>query len=154
MVRSPINPSNFNESSNLSVYFEQSLKVRSEMAKAGASSKVTASGTKRSANTRKALIDSTIETLRVEGFSGASTRAISDRAGLNQGLVFYHFGSVVNLLLAALDTVSEIRMKKYSAAIEQVSSPSEIMNIATQIFKDDLNTGYVTVLDRKSTRLN
>ncbi len=116
------------------------------MAKAGVTSAFSASGTKRSANTRKALIDSTIETLREEGFSGASARAISDRAGLNQGLVFYHFGSVVNLLLAALDAVSELRMEKYGSAIEQASSPTEIMNIATQIFQDDLDTGYVTVL--------
>jgi AcrR family transcriptional regulator len=116
------------------------------MVKAGATSKVTASGTKKSATTRQALIDSTIATLREEGFSGASARAISDRAGLNQGLVFYHFGSVVNLLLAALDAVSEARMLKYRAAIAQVSSASEIMNIAGQIFQDDLDTGYVTVL--------
>jgi AcrR family transcriptional regulator len=116
------------------------------MAKAGAASKVAASGTKKSATTRQALVDSTIATLREEGFSGASARAISDRAGLNQGLVFYHFGSVVNLLLAALDAVSEARMEKYSAAIAQVSSASEIMNVATQIFQDDLDTGYVTVL--------
>jgi AcrR family transcriptional regulator len=116
------------------------------MAKAGATSKVTASGTKKSATTRQALIDSTIATLREEGFSGASARAISDRAGLKQGLVFYHFGSVVNLLLAALDAVSEARMQKYGPAIAQVSSASEIMNIATQIFQDDLDTGYVTVL--------
>jgi AcrR family transcriptional regulator len=116
------------------------------MAKAGATSKVTASGTKKSATTRQALIDSTIVTLREDGFSGASARAISDRAGLNQGLVFYHFGSVVNLLLAALDAVSDARMQKYSGAIAQVASPSEIMNVATQIFQDDLDTGYVTVL--------
>jgi AcrR family transcriptional regulator len=116
------------------------------MAKAGAASKVTASGTKKSATTRQALVDSTIATLREEGFSGASARAISERAGLNQGLVFYHFGSVVNLLLAALDAVSEARMEKYSAAIAQASSASEIMSIATQIFQDDLDTGYVTVL--------
>jgi AcrR family transcriptional regulator len=116
------------------------------VAKAGATSNVDVPGTKRSATTRRALIDATIETLREEGFTGASARAIADRAGLNQGLVFYHFGSVVNLLLAALDAVSEIRMEKYSAAIAQVASASEILNIATQIFQDDLDTGYVTVL--------
>jgi AcrR family transcriptional regulator len=116
------------------------------MAKAGANSKVTASGTKRSATTRKALVDATIEILREEGFSGASARVISERAGLNQGLVFYHFGSVVNLLLAALDAVSEARMNKYRSVVAQVSSPAEIVNVATQIFRDDLDTGYVTVL--------
>ncbi|MGC1419980.1 MAG: TetR/AcrR family transcriptional regulator [Acidimicrobiales bacterium] len=116
------------------------------MAKAGASSKVAATGTDRSASTRRALIDATITTLREDGFSGASARAIAERAGLNQGLIFYHFGSVVNLLLAALDTVSEARTAKYRAAIEGVSTANEMVNLATQIFQDDLDTGYVTVL--------
>jgi AcrR family transcriptional regulator len=96
--------------------------------------------------TRQVLIDATIQTLREEGFSGASARAIADRAGLNQGLVFYHFGSVVDLLLAALDEVSRVRMEKYSAEMAQVSSPTELLGLATRIFQDDLDTGYVTVL--------
>jgi len=116
------------------------------MAKAGATSKGTGTGTKKSVKTRQALIDATIQTIRDEGFSGASARAIADRAGLNQGLVFYHFGSVVDLLLAALDEVSQIRMVKYSAEMAKVTSPTELLGLATQIFQDDLDTGYVTVL--------
>jgi AcrR family transcriptional regulator len=116
------------------------------MAKSGAASKVTVSSTDRSASTRRALIDATIETLREDGFAGASARAISERAAINQGLIFYHFGSVVNLLLAALDTISEARTSKYRAAIGEVSSANEMVNLATQIFQDDLDTGYVTVL--------
>ena len=46
------------------------------------------------------------------GFAGATARAISAQAGCNQGLVFYHFGSVVNLLLAALDEVSAQRRER------------------------------------------
>jgi AcrR family transcriptional regulator len=116
------------------------------MAKAGVTSQGAASGSKKSIRTRQALIDATIQSLREEGFSGASARAIADRAGLNQGLVFYHFGSVVDLLLAALDEVSKVRMEKYSTAMTQVSSPTELLGLATQIFQDDLDTGYVTVL--------
>jgi AcrR family transcriptional regulator len=116
------------------------------MAKAGVTSQGAASGSKKSMKTRQALIDATIQTLREEGFSGASARAIADRASLNQGLVFYHFGSVVDLLLAALDEVSRIRMEKYSAEMAKVSSPTELLGLATQIFQDDLDTGYVTVL--------
>jgi AcrR family transcriptional regulator len=91
-------------------------------------------------------VDAAIETLKVEGFAGTSARAISERSGLNQGLIFYHFGSVVNLLLVALDTVSEERMIKFSAAVDGVSSPVELANVATQIFRDDLDSGHVTVL--------
>ena len=61
------------------------------------------------AETREALVRGAIAALKEEGFAGASARAIARRAGCNQGLVFYHFGSVANLLLAALDDVSETR---------------------------------------------
>lgn len=116
------------------------------MAKSGSPSKVTRRGSARSADTRRVLVDAAVETLKSEGFAGASARAISERAGLNQGLIFYHFGSVVNLLLVALDSVSDERMVKFTAAVSGVSSPIELAEVATQIFRDDLDSGHVTVL--------
>jgi AcrR family transcriptional regulator len=101
---------------------------------------------KASANTRSTLISAAIETLKVDGFSGASARAIARRAGCNQGLVFYHFGSVANLLLAALDAVSADRLEKYGAAAAQAESPSELAILAEVIFQEDLDAGYATVL--------
>ena len=59
-----------------------------------------------------------VAALNEEGFAGASAREIARRAGCNQGLVFYHFGSVANLLLAALDEVSETRRRHYQAAVD------------------------------------
>ena len=61
--------------------------------------------------TREALVRGAVAALIEEGFAGASAREIARRAGCNQGLVFYHFGSVANLLLAALDEVSETRRR-------------------------------------------
>jgi AcrR family transcriptional regulator len=103
------------------------------MAKSGSPSKVATASTERSANTRQVLVDGAIETLKEHGFAGASARAISERAGLNQGLVFYHFGSVANLLLAALDAVSDDRMVRFSAAVENVSSPNELTVLVEMI---------------------
>jgi AcrR family transcriptional regulator len=116
------------------------------MAKSGAPSSVSAKGTARSKETRRALTEAAIETLKTEGFAGSSARAIADRAQLNQGLIFYHFGSVVNLLLVALDAVSEARMVKFTEAVTNVSSPGELTDVAAQIFRDDLDSGHVTVL--------
>src|ERR1039458_3240268 len=116
------------------------------MAKSGARSRVKASTTGRSADTRRLLVEAAIETLKEAGYTGASARAIADRAGSNQGLVFYHFGSVANLLLAALDAVSADRLEKYNAAVAQVSSPEELVDVAAEIFSQDLDAGYVTVL--------
>ena len=116
------------------------------MAKSGTSSSVAGRDSSRSAGTRARLIEAAIETLKAEGFAGSSARAIAERAGVNQGLIFYHFDSVANLLLAALDSVSARRMEHYGAAIDGVGSPTELVDVATAIFREDLDAGYVAVL--------
>lgn len=100
----------------------------------------------RSADTRQALVDAAIEVLRTEGFAGATARSIAGQAGCNQGLVFYHFGSVVNLLLAALDEVSARRKARYETALASVTRTSELVSLATQIFSEDLDSGDAAVL--------
>jgi AcrR family transcriptional regulator len=80
------------------------------------------------------------------GFAGASGREIAGRAGCNQALVFYHFGSVTELLLAALDDVSARRLAAYSRALEQAQSLSDLIESARAIFSEDLDAGYVAVL--------
>ena len=116
------------------------------MAKSGRSSRLAAEGELRSAPTRQALVEAAIETLKTDGFSGASARAIAKRAKCNQALVFYHFNSVVDLLLAALDSVSNSSLKHYSAAVEGVGSLKALVEVAATIFREDLENGYITVL--------
>ncbi len=116
------------------------------MAKSGTSSSVVGRASSRSVGTRAKLIEAAIETLKADGFAGSSARAIAERAGVNQGLIFYHFDSVANLLLAALDSVSDRRMEHYGAAIDRVVSPTELVDVATAIFREDLDAGYVAVL--------
>src|SRR3954452_18431681 len=108
------------------------------MAKPGPTSTLRSGSTAGSTATRQALVDAAIETLKADGFSGASARTIAGRAGCNQGLVFYHFGSVANLLLAALDAVSADRSARYRASVEAAASPTELVDAATAIFREDL----------------
>jgi AcrR family transcriptional regulator len=100
----------------------------------------------RSQDTRTALIHAAIEALREVGYAGASAREIARRAGVNQALIFYHFGSVVELLLAALDEVSAQRMAAYSEAVEAAETLPELIESARAIFAEDLDAGRVTVL--------
>ena len=116
------------------------------MAKAGRASRPAPSAGDRSDATRQALLDAAIESLRFDGFARASARAIAARAESNQSLIFYHFGSVADLLLAALDEVSARRLRRYSAVVEGATSPSELVAAAAEIFREDLDEGYVTVL--------
>jgi AcrR family transcriptional regulator len=116
------------------------------VAKSGVPSSAAVQGSDRSSATRRQLADAAIETLKTDGYVGASARAIAQRAGLNQGLIFYHFGSVANLLLAALDSVSEERLERYEAEVSGVTSPTQLVEVAEGIFRNDLDAGYITVL--------
>ncbi len=115
------------------------------MAKTGVTEPTAARPT-RGEVTRQQLIDAAIETLKDHGFGGASARVIANRAGVNQGLIFYHFDSVTGLLLAALDSVSATRRARYGEAVDEVSSPAELVDVASSIFREDLDAGHVAVL--------
>jgi AcrR family transcriptional regulator len=117
------------------------------MAKAGPRQAAgTAIRRERSAEVRAALIAAAIDALRETGFVGASAREIAGRAGCSQALVFYHFGSVTDLLLAALDEVSTLRMAAYRGLLDQASSATALVESAREIFLADLDAGYVRVL--------
>jgi AcrR family transcriptional regulator len=116
------------------------------VSKPGTPSRVAGNGSERSAFTRQQFVDAAIETLKSDGYAGASARTIAQRAGLNQGLIFYHFGSVANLLLAALDAVSAERLQLYAAEVSAASNPRDLVEVAEAIFRSDLDAGYITVL--------
>jgi len=96
--------------------------------------------------TRQALVDAAVEALREVGYAGATAREIARRAGCTQGLVFYHFGSVVNLLLAALDSVSETRLARYSGTVAGAAGVAGLVDAAASIFEEDLDRGHLAVL--------
>ena len=100
----------------------------------------------RSAETRAALVAGAIEALREVGYAGASAREIARRAECNQALVFYHFGSVTELLLAALDDVSARRLSAYQAIVDRSDTLSGLIDSARAIFSEDLDAGHVAVL--------
>jgi AcrR family transcriptional regulator len=116
------------------------------MAKSGVKARVGPSVSPGVEDTRDALVRGAIAALKEEGFAGASARAIARRAGCNQGLVFYHFGSVANLLLAALDEVSETRRVHYQAAVDRADGMGELVDAAQAIFEEDLDAGHIAVL--------
>jgi AcrR family transcriptional regulator len=122
------------------------------MAKAGPrQSAATAPRRPRSADVRAALVAAAIDALRENGYAGASAREIAGRAGCSQALVFYHFGSVTDLLLAALDEVSSLRMTAYQGVLDQAGSAAALVESAREIFLADLDAGYVRVLTEMMT---
>ena len=96
--------------------------------------------------TKERITRAAFETLRDDGYAGASARAIARRGGFNQALVFYHFGSVQNLLLEALDATSTARLERYRAALVEAPDATGLVEAARRLHAEDLDSGHITVL--------
>lgn len=76
---------------------------------------------------------------------GLPARAVAKEAEVNSALVFYHFGGVDPLLLAALDHSSEQRMTAYREAAAGARTLEELVEVATGIYRADLEGGHITL---------
>lgn len=98
------------------------------------------------ASTKERIIKAAFTTLKEEGFAGTSARAIARRGGFNQALIFYHFGTLNDLLLATLDKASKDRMSRYRDSIGKALSADEKIQTATRLYREDLESGHITVI--------
>jgi AcrR family transcriptional regulator len=99
-----------------------------------------------SEDTRARIVDATIETLRTDGIVGASARAIARTGGFNQALIYYHFGSIDAVLVAALAKMGAERKARYESALDDVSTLPELAQLAAELHKEDTSAGNITVL--------
>lgn len=98
--------------------------------------------------TARLLVDAALETLKAEGYAGATSRAIAGRAGVNQALVHYYFGSVENLLVAALEQASNERRARYEEAVAQVASLDALIPVMAELWEQDKASGHVRVISQ------
>lgn len=94
---------------------------------------------------RTQIIEAAIESLKEVGYAGTSIREIARRGGFNSALISYYFGGLHKLLLAALDHSSEKRMRRYSKAANDASGLEELMQVARQIYREDVEGGHLTL---------
>jgi AcrR family transcriptional regulator len=98
--------------------------------------------------TRQRIVDAALKTLKKEGFAGATSRAIARTGGFNQALIFYHFGSLDGLLLAALDRTSEERLERYRKAVDDAETAEELAEVAASVYAEDRDRGHMTVVSQ------
>lgn len=97
-------------------------------------------------DSRTKLIDATVDILRSDGLAGISARAIASRAGHNQALIYYHYGGITPLLVAALGKVGQIRMAAYEDLIRSAEDLGSLMAAGREVVLRDLSEGWVKVL--------
>ncbi|MBW3590487.1 MAG: TetR/AcrR family transcriptional regulator [Actinobacteria bacterium] len=98
------------------------------------------------ASTKERIVEAAFQTLKEEGFAGTSARAIARRGGFNQALIFYHFGTLNELVLATLDKTSADRMGRYRDSIGRAITVDEKIQTATRLYREDLESGHITVI--------
>lgn len=99
-----------------------------------------------SADTKTKLLEGTLRTLIEQGIAKTSARTIAAAAGVNQALVFYHFGSVDELLAAACRHGAEQRVARYRDRLAAVSSLSELLEFGREMHEEERAAGHVAVL--------
>lgn len=104
-----------------------------------------AEGSSKQKDRRAQMIEAAIESLKEVGYAGTSIREIARRGGFNSALISYYFGGLHQLLLAALDHSSEIRMRRYAQAVDEATGLEELMEVARQIYREDVEGGHITI---------
>jgi len=97
-------------------------------------------------DTKTKLLDAALQTLAEHGIAGTSARTIAAAAGVNQALVFYHFGSVDELLAAACRNGAEQRLALYRERFTQVSDLSGLLALARDLHAAEKAAGHLNVL--------
>jgi AcrR family transcriptional regulator len=103
-------------------------------------------GDSRSADTRRKLLDGATEVLRSRGFAGTSARAIAAASGVNQALIFYHFGSVEELVDVACREGTAARVALFRPKFAAVGSLRELLQIGREIGETERQAGNVVAL--------
>jgi AcrR family transcriptional regulator len=96
--------------------------------------------------TKNELIDAAFDTLRYDGFRGATARGIAGRASCNQAAIYYHFGGIDQLLIAALRRSSDLRLELYRERIEPITKLSSLVAEIERLYHDDRASGHLEVL--------
>ncbi len=87
--------------------------------------------------TKEKILDAALATVLAEGLVGTSARAIAATGNFNQALVFYHFGSVEDLLFAALERANERRMARFAPQLAEVDDLPGLVALAERLHRDD-----------------
>jgi AcrR family transcriptional regulator len=81
-----------------------------------------------------------------ERLHGASARAIARTGGFTEPLIFYHFRTLDELLLQAVDKVNTVRLNSYTPRLAAASTLAELVAVGAEIYAEDRRQGHTTVL--------
>ena len=96
--------------------------------------------------TASRILQAVREVVVESGFAALSTRAVADRAGVPLSQIHYHFGSKEQMILATLREENDSLVKRQAEMFALDLPLAERWNLACDYLDDDLDSGYVRVL--------
>jgi AcrR family transcriptional regulator len=97
-------------------------------------------------DTRTAIVEAARSRLLAEGHSRLSTRKVADQAGVPVSQLHYHFGSKQGLLLAVLEAENQRLLERQTRMYASDRPLWERYEQACDFLEEDLDSGYVRVL--------
>jgi AcrR family transcriptional regulator len=100
----------------------------------------------RPTDTRTLILDAARSRLLADGYGGLSTRKVAEQAGVPLSQLHYHFGSKQGLILALLDEENQRRLARQHRMYAEDAPLWQRYERACDFLEDDLDSGYVRVL--------
>ncbi len=83
---------------------------------------------------RLRLLEATVECLVERGYARTSTTMVSERAGVSRGAQLHHFPTKNDLVVAAVEHVTEMRGAELAAAVDKLpSGPHRTRDVLTML---------------------
>jgi AcrR family transcriptional regulator len=97
-------------------------------------------------DTRSRILEAARRRLLVDGFLGLSTRKVADEAEVPLSQLHYHFGSKGGLVLALFEEENKRRLDRQTRMYAEDAPLWQRYERACDFLEDDLESGYVRVL--------
>jgi AcrR family transcriptional regulator len=96
--------------------------------------------------TKQVILDAARRCLLAEGYAAMSTRKVASEAGVPLSQVHYHFGSKGGMVLALLAAEDRRRLARQTSMYAEDAPLWKRYEQACDFLEDDLESGYVRVL--------
>jgi AcrR family transcriptional regulator len=100
----------------------------------------------RTIDTRTLILEAARSRLLADGYAGLSTRKVADEAGVPLSQLHYHFGSKQGLILALFEEENQRRLARQQRLYAEDMPLWQRYERACDYLEDDLESGYVRVL--------
>lgn len=97
-------------------------------------------------DTKNRLMTAALTAVCEVGIAGVSARTIAANAEVNQALIFYHFGTVDELIEQATQRSVDERVADYRAAFSSVRTLPELLSLGRELQQRERGLGNVALM--------